>query len=416
MQHKQLFRMGLIAACFSIATANAQQGLVEPEPGPLDFFQHLFKGKEMDVFPVPIWESRPDKGNSYGAMPVMLLSDNQTKAITSIFAVLGQYNSITQVDGAVIANLYPEADREVLFYGGASARYQREVSIRFFDPHIFQHFYMEYNLVYLKSPFGHFYGLGPDRMEANRSNYTSRNFKADLKTGYYLTKRLRANYGLNFHTTDLLNRAMEDFDDMLRRYGGLAQVVDSSNLIQEVSLAFDSRKLREYSKRGFFAELGYFVSNQNLGSDESFQGFSLKMIKLIPLWQDRLVTAFRFNLKQVYGTAVPFYELSSIGGPFEMRAFTPDRFIDKGKMVFQLEERFRLIKSALLGIPFEIYVDPFVEFGSVYNSINTLERKDWQVNGGLGIRAFVPPNVIGRVDMTVGADGFEIYTALGYPF
>lgn len=378
--------------------------------------KEYFKSHEMDVFPVPVWESRPDKGNTYGLMPVILLSDSQSHAIEAIFAVIGQYNSVTKFDGAALAYFYPEPEREILFYAEAAQKYTREFSFRFFDPHFYEKFFLESDVKFLKTPFGHFFGIGSKRQEKNRSNYTARYFNMDLTGGYYFFKNFRANYTFRYHTTDLLNRAMEEFDDTLTRYGGLPNVVDATNLIHEISVVYDSRPAREYSEQGSMARLKYFGSAKKLGSDKTFQGWGFETLHLFKTYRDKMVTALRFEFAEVFGNRTPFYELSSLGGPSQMRAFTPLRFVDQGKMALQVEERVKILSWKVYGIPFEIHADPFVEVGRVFDAVSHLGFDDWQFVGGLGIRAFVPPNVVGRIDMAFGSDGFEVYTALGYPF
>lgn len=378
-------------------------------------FSRYFKQHEIDIFPVPIFETRPDKGNSYGLMPVVLLSDKQN-AIKAILAAIGQYNSVTKADFAGLAYFYPTAEREILFFGEAALAYAREVSFRFYDPHFYKKFYLEYDFQYLKTPFGHFFGIGPDRIEANRTNYTSRNFYSDLTTGYYLLDPIRINLGFRFHTTDLLNRAMEQFDDTLRFYGALPQVVDATNLIEEISAVFDNRANGVYSTKGTLARLAYFFSHKKLGSDQTFQGWNLETIQLFPLLKKRWGLALRFNFQEIFGDGVPFYELSNLGGPGELRAFTPLRFVDQGKILFQMEHRIQVFNWKLFGIPFDMNMDPFFEMGRVFDEISNLGFGHWQPVGGIGFRLFVPPNVVGRVDVAVGRDGMEIYTVLGYPF
>ena len=387
---------------------------VSAEEKPKKSLFHYFKKHEVDIFPVPVFETRPDKGNSYGLMPVLLLSDDKN-AIKAIFAAIGQYNTVTNFDTAALAYFYPEPEQELLFFGEFAQRYAREASVRFFDPHLGK-FYIESDVAYTKTPFGHFFGIGPERAEDDRSNFTSRNFRVDLTGGYYLVDHFRVNLTTRIHTTDLLNRAMTQYDDTLRRYGTLPNVVDSTNWINEISVAFDNRRDREFSKKGSVAEIGFLFSRKELLSDKNFSGFSFEGIHLMNFLSEKMTTALRFHFEQLFGNGIPFYELSTLGGPTELRSFTPLRFVDRGMIVFQIEERIRLFKWKLMGIPFEGYTDPFIELGRVFDSANHLGLDHWQPVGGLGLRLFVPPNVVGRIDFAVGSDGFEIYTALGYPF
>lgn len=397
------------------------QGTTKDSPGviaPKKKFapQDYFKNKDVDIFPVPIFETRPDKGNSYGLMPIVLLSDKETKAIQAIFGAIGQYNSITKADGAVLAYLYPDAETEILFFAELAQRYSRELSFRYLDSHLTDKIFFQADFIYLKSPFNHFFGIGPARQKDDRSNYTSRNFYTEVTGGYYLCKELRMNLAAKFHTTDLLTKGMRQYDDTLARYGGLPETVDSTNMIYETSAVYDNRKTGPYSKEGSMAKIAYFFSNKKLGSDKNFQGWNFDTAHIMPIIEDRWGMAFRFNFQQIFGDAVPFYELSSLGGPNDLRAFTPLRFVDQGKVLVQIEQRIKAFSWEIFDIPFDINVDPFFEVGRVFDEFSNLGFNRWQPVGGLGFRLFVPPNVIGRIDIAVGQDGLNIYTVLGYPF
>jgi hypothetical protein len=60
-------------------------------------------------------------------------------------------------------------------------------------------------------------------------------------------------------------------------------------------------------------------------------------------------------------------------------------------------------------------MDPFIAVGQVYPNFASIASN---VRGvfGLGLRAFVRPNVLGRVDLAYGTDGFTAYVILGYPY
>lgn len=375
----------------------------------------LLKNYDKDIFPVPVVETRPDEGQTYGVMPVLLFSDKETKAIKAIFGAIGQYNSVKKWGGAGYAYFYPHPDQEIQFFGEFAQRYSRELTLRYFNPSFFDKYYLEGNFSYLKTPFGRFYGLGQQRSEGDESNFVAQNFLLDLTGGFYFFKKFRANLTEKFHTTDLQDHAMKSIPDTLTRYGALPEVVDSTNFIHKASLVFDTRAEREYSQKGAMASLAYSFSSKKLGSDKTFQGITFESIYLLPTIPKRMTTAARFDFQQMFGSHIPFYEMSSLGGDKEMRAFVPGRFVDKGKIALQIEERIKVAGWALLGIPFEVHVDPFFEVGQVFQNPSKLGNH-WKPLGGTGVRLFVPPNVVGRIDVAYGSDGLEIYTQLGYPF
>lgn len=374
------------------------------------------KKYDVDIFPVPIIDVNPTEGETFGLMPLAIFADKETEAIKALIGVLGQYNSTTKGGGGAMIHLLPSKDQSIKLFGEMSQRYYRELSFQFSDPYLFDDFYIDFDFTYLKTPFRRFYGLGKKTHEDDESNFTSRNFSVDLEAGYYLLKNFRINYLFGFNTTDLLDKALDDVSDTLDRYGHLEQVKDSTNFTHGTSLVFDSRKDGEYSRYGTKAAGSFYFSNEALASDNNFQAFNFELIQLHSWWKEKTTTAFRFFFQQIYGHDTPFYQMSQLGGENELRAFASERFVDRGKIIFQVEQRIKLGRPKLFGKSFDVYLDPFFEVGQVFNDADQLGFNRWQPVGGFGLRTFVPPNVIGRLDFGIGTEGFEIYTEFGYPF
>jgi hypothetical protein len=61
-------------------------------------------------------------------------------------------------------------------------------------------------------------------------------------------------------------------------------------------------------------------------------------------------------------------------------------------------------------------MDPFVEVGGVFHHANNLGQSKFRGDGGIGFRFLVPPNVVARVDVAAGDEGYNVYTQLNYPF
>jgi hypothetical protein len=45
-----------------------------------------------------------------------------------------------------------------------------------------------------------------------------------------------------------------------------------------------------------------------------------------------------------------------------------------------------------------------------------ISAKTFEYNPGVGFRAIVRPNIVGRVDIGVGRNGPAVFVGLGYPF
>lgn len=412
--------IALLFLCSSNSYSKTPEEISTPETPVTKSSKSPFANKSLDVFPIPIFETRPDEGESYGLMPVLLFSDNDTKAISIILAAIGQYNSVIKWSGAAIAYWFPNPtknpDEVFEFYFEYAQKYFRETTLRYFNPRFKDDFFLESKFIWLKTPFTRFYGYGASTNKSGESNYVSRSFNFETTFGYYLNRNFRLNLSERFFTNDLLTRAFPNVSDTLTRYGAQGGVADSTNLIHKLSATLDTRPQGLNSKSGTFAEASYFFSVKGLLSDVNIQGFSFEASQLIPFFNKRTITALRIFAQDMYGSNIPFYLQSQLGGAKELRSFIPNRFTDTGKLIFTWEQRIKVIAMNVFDVDVEVYADPYVEVGRVFNHFNNLGFDDFQPVVGLGLRAFVPPNVLARVDMSLGKEGYAIYTVLNYPF
>ena len=59
---------------------------------------------------------------------------------------------------------------------------------------------------------------------------------------------------------------------------------------------------------------------------------------------------------------------------------------------------------------------PFIDLGAVMERLDRASGRQFEFNPGIGFRAVVRPNIIGRVDVGIGRDGPALFVGLGYPF
>jgi hemolysin activation/secretion protein len=116
------------------------------------------------------------------------------------------------------------------------------------------------------------------------------------------------------------------------------------------------------------------------------------------------------------GNSAPFLEQSILGGENSLRGYGRNRFIDNCYLLLNLQERIRLFRWKLFNVNTDWEVAPFIDFGSVMKSISQAQGRDFEFNPGLGLRAVVRPNIVGRIDVGFGRDGPAVFVGLGYPF
>ncbi len=115
----------------------------------------------------------------------------------------------------------------------------------------------------------------------------------------------------------------------------------------------------------------------------------------------------RFAYDETPGREVPFLERSILGGENTLRGYGRDRFIDSHYFLWNLEERIRLFRWAVFNVNTDWEIAPFVDVGIMQSA---------EVTPGLGLRAVVRPNVLGRIDIGFGKEGAAVFVGLGYPF
>ncbi len=135
---------------------------------------------------------------------------------------------------------------------------------------------------------------------------------------------------------------------------------------------------------------------------------------LPPHWTRPLVV--RADLQATLGSEVPFFEQSSLGGQNNLRGFGQDRYIDKHLIAFSIEERIHVLRTKLAGVTADFEVAPFLDTGQVFNSFKDVSFQDYRMTPGLGFRAIVRPNVVGRVDYGYSREGGAVFAGLDFPY
>ena len=111
-----------------------------------------------------------------------------------------------------------------------------------------------------------------------------------------------------------------------------------------------------------------------------------------------------------------FLEQSILGGETTLRGYGRNRFIDNSFLLFNMEERIRLFRWEVFDVTADWELAPFMDFGSVMEALDRADSRSFEFNPGVGVRAVVRPNIIGRVDVGLGKEGPAVFVGLGYPF
>jgi hypothetical protein len=370
---------------------------------------------KIKFFPVPMYTTVPTEGSTYGAMPVFLRVNGQG-IVRMIGAPSVSWNSAAGVNGTLRFFYYPNRVRTLTVIAAASTHVNRTAWITYTDLPIEPgRPTVEIDGLVRRNIFYRFFGLGPESLASNQSSYT--------RTTAGLTGRWGMNVPghLNLGARGTIRRDLPIFNpifdlpatqDLFPTVPGISGAAMAA---AELSLRFDTRAAGDYSANGFASELRGSYARGLAAFDHFWQVTSQSRALL----QENafMQSAGRLFWSRDFGGSepIPFYYQPSLGGENMLRGFPEDRFFDRGAWEAEIEQRFRVLETHFYGVNTDWDVAPFVAVGQVYDRFDDIFSRV-RVSVGAGFRAWVKPNVLGRVDVAYAGEGLNAYVVVGYPY
>ena len=366
------------------------------------------------IVPLPVYATLPNEGDTFGFMPVFLRVCDENARTESIIAPSVTWNDVIHWTGTFRWYHYPADDQSLTFIASASTRINSGVLLQWRDlPRQAGESTTEIELRWQRSAFYRFFGLGPDTPEGAETSYTRVRGHGEARRGLNLGGDWNAGIALLFHTDAVQDLGVPGLP-VSRRAFPLAPGMGGSTIAgQTIDVRFDSRPNRENSERGVFAGAAAGVVEGLSGSPSYLRG-SVRVRVLQPEL-GFLAGAARFDWTGVSASGAPFYDQSTLGGAFLLRGFTEDRFIDRNAWTLEAEQRIRVLQTHIYGVTADWRIDPFIAVGQVYGALAQGFSRP-RVTGGVGFRAWVRPNVVGRIDVATGGEGWKVYVEIGYPY
>jgi hypothetical protein len=373
------------------------------------------RSTKVEILPLPMYTTVPTEGSTYGVMPV-ILDVNAAGAVQAIGAPSVSWNSAAGVTGTLRFYYYPSRVRALSVIAAASTHVNRTLWITYSDlPIAAGRATLEVDALARRNIFYRFFGLGPDSLASDQTSYTRTTASLTARWGWNLPGHLN----LGARGTVRGDRPTRDpifglpaTQDLFPSVPGISGAGLAAG---ELSLRFDTRSGADYAAAGVASELrGSY--NRGLSAFDQFWQLT---------WQTRALlqeTAFLQSAGRVYwtqeaggGAGVPFYYQSILGGDSLLRGFPDDRFIDRAAWEAEIEQRIRLFETHFFDVATDWRVDPFIAVGQVYDQWDEIASRV-QVAVGAGLRAWVKPNVLGRVDVAYAGEGLNAYVVIGYPY
>jgi hypothetical protein len=264
-----------------------------------------------------------------------------------------------------------------------------------------------------RNAFARLFGLGPDAPARAETSYTSARVLVSERRGRNVGHHLNAGILIGFEHDAIEDRGVPGLPLAPERFPDVPGMRGSAVLWQGIDLRYDDRVGGDYAEQGVRVEAALTVI-EGLARSPTFVRAGAQARGILPelAW---LSGAARAMWTAVSAADAPFYLQSWLGGSFALRGFPDGRFIDRQAWTIEAEQRIRLVQTHVMGVAVDWRADPFVAVGQVFHDIGGVLSRP-RLTGGVGLRAVVPPNLVGRVDLASGGEGISVYAEIGYPY
>jgi hypothetical protein len=367
-----------------------------------------------EFFPLPLYATSPAEGSTYGVLPVFMRVD-ETGRTTSIWAPSASYNSSAKFAATFRYYRFPSITRAWTVIASASTHENRSLRLEYRDfPGYPWRTTLEVQALARKNIFYRFYGLGPDTMKSDQSSYVRELGLLSVRGGINMAPHFNLGLRAGVRWDKPLRGTVQGLPSTQDRYPGAPGLDGAALATGELSVRFDNRLYGDYDVRGVASE-AHFARDFGFDGGVSVWRLTWHTRVLVPEASWVNGAAHLYWTDESGGENVPFYYQSAIGGDTLFRGFTDDRFIDHGAWVAEAEQRFKIFTTDWFHVHADWRIDPFVGVGQVYPYFGKIVSHVRPV-GGIGLRAFVHPTILGRVDLAYSSDGFAAYVILGYPY
>jgi outer membrane protein assembly factor BamA len=252
----------------------------------------------------------------------------------------------------------------------------------------------------------------------------------------FLGGRLRPLLGFQFSHIDVRDYTGETIDGAVMQPTRLFTDFQSGKIVGfeggwdnalKVGLTFDTRDFEPDAASGVMLQVAGRLASEVLGSTFDYQQFTLSARGFHNLLRDpgRLILAGRVTYVITAGDA-PFYSASTIpfteadttglGGHSTLRGFVTDRFVGEAMAYANAELRWSFAEKVLWRQHLRFMLVPFVDTGSVFNSVSRTTLNQLKVDAGIGFRLAWNLSTVVSFDYARSGEGSQFFMELGHQF
>lgn len=372
---------------------------------------------KMVTIPLPAVSYNPTEGGTYGALTAFLLH-NKYGEVSSLIAPQINYNENYGVTGTIYMALYPLPERSWEINLSQSEKVNNDYEVKFRDK-TFLGGKLELRAFAFKYTDGsaRFFGFGPDSRFSSETDFGDDETGFAASAAYNIARSLQVVVYERLRRVDIIKGAVTTLPFTKDRFSA-SRVPGLNGFIshaQGIGFIYSTLAPRAIPLSGTYARATFEASSKILGSAANYQIYEGEFKRFIQAHKGRYITVVRVSASETVGNNAPFLDRSILGGENTLRGYGRNRFIDKASMLLNLEERIRMFRWRLFNVDSDWEVAPFLDYGAVMPSLGSAALSDFKPCPGVGFRAVIRPNIVGRVDLGIG-QGLAAFVTLGYPF
>jgi hypothetical protein len=373
------------------------------------------------VIPFPIIDSSKDLGPSFGVMPVIAVKQKNTGIIKSVLIPSATYNKNLGTTLTYRHYILPDDKRLFILRASHSDHVERELMTYYYTPQFFStNMRLGAEANHLVDGKPSFYGFGIGSKRSDRANYALESTGEEITLDVPLQGSFFFSLDHNFYAKQVLPGPVVDDDGQLKDRFPLVykDASDSRNFhTNRLSLVYDDTDHPTLPKIGMYASVAVLYSNKALGSDYEYRVYSFQVKNYYNYKEEgRFVTAVNYLLQFQKGDTLPFYAQQQLGESTGLRMAGDGRFTDRGKFVFNIEERITLSKTPFYKFISETEIAPFLDVGTVFPKVSAFRARDLKYGPGISARLVIRPQLVTTVDFAYGSEGTNAIIRVGYPF
>jgi hypothetical protein len=372
---------------------------------------------KMVTVPLPVIASSPNEGITAGALTAFLLHNDKDE-VSTLLTPQVNWNKNFGITTTLYGAFYPTPDRSWEANLSQSTKVNCDYEFRIRDRNFLNKNIDANAWVYgFSDGSARFYGFEHSKRQ-DETNYADIEYGFTVSGGYELFPGFQVVLGERFRKVSIGQGAVTSIPNIRERFTliGVPGINGFTTHAQKLAFVYNTLDSPSAPTRGIYTRFSAEVSAKFLGSSDDFHHYDAEIKGYLPFEDARFITVGRIAWNQTLGNSVPFLERSILGGENTLRGYGRNRFIDSTYLLCNIEERIRLFRWEIFNVTADWELAPFIDLGAITKRLDSISTHDFEFNPGIGFRATVRPNIVGRVDIGFGNEGPAVFVGLGYPF